>query len=249
MASPHFAAVVQHAFASHAGLPPHGFYSVNSEPARNGSPAPGNPRTQPMNPASDATVTRLLSRLDAGDTGALDELVPLVYEELRAIAHRHRVQWRGHETLCTTALVNEAYLKLVGQNRISLNDRAHFFALAGKAMRHILSNYAESRQRLKRGGGASPVTLAGSEVAEPESGGEEDAAALEALTAALQRLERTNARLANVVDCRFFAGMTIEETAMALGTSPATVKRDWLLARALLSRELAPHHAQDRRHG
>jgi RNA polymerase sigma factor (TIGR02999 family) len=202
-----------------------------------------------MNPTREVTVTHLLSRLDAGDASALDELVPLVYEELRAIAHRHRVRWHGHETLCTTALVNEAYLKLVGQNRISLNDHAHFLAVAGKAMRHILSNYAQSRQCLKRGGGASPVTLAGAAFAAPATGADEDDAALEALTAAIQRLEQTNARLAHVVDCRFFAGMTIEETAMALGTSPATVKRDWLLARALLSRELAPHHAPGQRHG
>lgn len=199
--------------------------------------------------AQEVTVTRLLARLGAGDSGALDDLVPLVYEELRAIAHRHRMRWRGNETLCTTALVNEAYLKLVGQRRLVLNNRAHFFALAGTAMRHILSNHVESRSRLKRGGGQRQVTLSGLQLAAAATTDDEDAIVLGALTDAVRRLERENDRLARVVDCRFFAGMTIEETAAALGTSPATVKRDWLLARAWLCRELAPHRTPGGPHG
>src|SRR5690606_22113277 len=107
------------------------------------------------NPSAAATVTRLLARVDDGDAGALAELVGVLHEELRLVARRHRVRWGGNETLCTTALVNEAYLKLARQEQLNLTDRAHFLALAGRAMRHILCNYAESRSRLKRGAGVS----------------------------------------------------------------------------------------------
>jgi RNA polymerase sigma factor (TIGR02999 family) len=187
-------------------------------------------------------VTRLLKRLRSGQRAALDELVPLVHDELRIIAHRHRRRWRGDDTLGTTALVNEAYLKLLRQQRIVARDRAHFLAVAGTAMRHILGNYAQARRRLKRGGAQSLVAL-DSLRREPvdSQAGYGDAEAIAALNDALQRLEQVNVRLARVVDCRFFSGLSIADTAAALDTSPATVKRDWLLARAWLCRELGPH--------
>lgn len=185
------------------------------------------------------TVTRLLERIDEGDSAALDELFPLIYRELRALAHGQRRRWHGDETLGTTALVNEAYLKLVGQERLRARDRGHFLAVAATAMRQILSNYAEAHRRLKRGGGmvrVSPELLDALPAALPL--GEGDGDTLAALDAALARLAETNARLARVVECRWLAGMSIADTAAAVGASPATVKRDWLLARAWLYREL-----------
>lgn len=192
-----------------------------------------------VTPESDSTITRLLEQLSEGDRAAFDRLVPLVHDQLRALAHGHRLRWDGDETLGTTALVNEAYLKLVGQQRLDATSRAHFYAIAGKAMRQILSNYAESQRRLKRGGGRQRVGLDQLDVAAVAD--DNDAQALSALDAALERLEQSHERLGRVVECRFFAGLSITETATALGTSPATVKRDWTLARAWLSRELQPY--------
>jgi RNA polymerase sigma factor (TIGR02999 family) len=192
-----------------------------------------------MTTAGETTVTRLLDQLEGDHRAALDQLMPLVYDELRALAHRHRLRWHGDDTLGTTALVNEAYLKLVGQQRLDARSRAHFFAVAGKAMRHILSNYSEARRRRKRGGGlrrASPAAL--DAVPDERELPDEQAEELEALIAALQRLEQTDERLSRVVECRFLAGMSIADTASVLGTSPATVKRDWTLARAWLYREM-----------
>lgn len=185
------------------------------------------------------TVTRLLERLDEGDAGALEELFPIVYRELRALAHAQRRRWHGDETLGTTALVNEAYLKLVGQERVRARDRAHFLAVAATAMRQILSNYAEAHRRLKRGGAMLRVSP---EVLDALPAwlefGDDDADTLAALDLALSRLAETDARLARVVECRWLAGLSIPDTAAALGSSPATVKRDWVLARAWLYREL-----------
>lgn len=194
-----------------------------------------------MSPGAETTVTRLLAQLEGDHRAALDQLMPLVYEELRALAHRHRLRWHGDDTLGTTALVNEAYLKLVGQQRLDTLSRAHFFAVAGKAMRHILTNYSEARRRRKRGGGlrmASPDALGA--VPDERVLPDEEAEVLAALDAALQRLEQADERLSRVVECRFLAGMSIADTARVLGTSPATVKRDWVLARAWLYRELQP---------
>lgn len=182
----------------------------------------------------EGDVTRLLADLSAGRREVLDQLLPIVYEELRGIAHaRLRGEREGH-TLNTTALVHEAYIKLVDLNRIQWRDRSHFFGVAAGAMRRILVDYAEMRKAKKRGGG-EPVLRLEDAPAILDSRAEE----LLALNAALCRLEALDARHARIVECRFFAGMNIEETAEALGVSPATVKREWALARAWLNRELA----------
>lgn len=192
-----------------------------------------------MTPAPEATVTRLLDQLQRGHREALDQLYPLVYEELKALAHYHRRRWHGDETLGTTALLHETYLKLLGQRQLTAQSRAHFFAVAAKAMRHILSNYAEARRRKKRGGDRERVSLESLDAMPVRLDlSDEGAETLAVLDEALRRLELTNERLSQAVECRFFGGMSIEDTATALGVSPATVKRDWVLARAWLYREM-----------
>jgi RNA polymerase sigma factor (TIGR02999 family) len=189
---------------------------------------------------ADATVGRLLAAVEAGDRSALDELYSLVYDELRALAHRQRRRWDASGMLNTTALVHEAYLKLVKQNPIHLQTRAHFFALAATAIRHIVSNYARDRRARKRGGGARVLSL--SDVGTSPAGelrlSDDHVDLLVAIDEALQRLERVSPRQRGVVECRFFGGMSVEETAAAVGISPRTVKRDWTLAQAWLQREL-----------
>ena len=187
------------------------------------------------------TVTRLLEDLDRGDHVALDAVFPLVYAELRNIAHHHRRQWQGDTTLGTTVLVHEAYLRLTGAKHVSARTRAHFLSLAARAMRQILCNYGRDRRALKRGGAVIELSLDHPEH-EPHIGFFSDAQAgmLADLAEALDRLQGTDERLGKVVECRFFGGLSIEETAEALDTSPATVKRDWLLARAWLYREMNP---------
>lgn len=179
-------------------------------------------------------ATELLLSLSGGNRAALDELVPLVYDELRAIARRRLRHERPGHTLDSVGLVNEAYLKLFQLDRIQWNSRAHFLAVAAQAMRHILVNHALRRKRIKRGGGAPHVPL---DEAADLPGAEADR--ILALDEALGRLAALNPRHARIVECRFFAGMTIEETAAALGISPATAKRDWSLLRLWLGRELA----------
>ena len=192
-----------------------------------------------MTPASEATVTCLLDQLQRGHREALDQLYPLVYEELKALAHYHRRRWHGDDTLGTTALLHEAYLKLVGQRRLAARSRAHFFAVAAKAMRHILSNYAEARRRKKRGGDQERVSLRTlDELPARLDFTNEHAETLAVLDEALRRLEQTNGRLSQLVECRFLGEMSIADTATVLGVSPATVKRDWVLARAWLYREM-----------
>jgi RNA polymerase sigma factor (TIGR02999 family) len=201
-----------------------------------------------LNPheATRGTVTRLLVDLERGDAAALDELFPPVYEELRMLAHRHRRRWHGDDTLGTTALVHEAYVKLVDQKRIHANGRAHFLALAARAMRHILSNYARARRRQKRGGGRPLLSLDALQIAaDPLTSLDDHVATITVLSAALEELDRFDERLARVVECRFFAGLSIPDTAIALGTSPATVKRDWALARAWLFRQMNQHAAAE----
>jgi RNA polymerase sigma factor (TIGR02999 family) len=178
-------------------------------------------------------VTRLLAALSGGEQGAWDRLFPLVYERLRGIAHRQlRAEREGH-TLATTDLVHEAFLSLVGIERVSWTDRAHFLAVAARAMRRILIDYARARRAQKRDGGqrdesfdldALPARIPDEQVLNLEE--------------ALHRLEARDQRYGRIVECRFFAGMSIEETAAALGISPSTVKRDWMVARAFLHREL-----------
>ncbi|HET8653953.1 MAG TPA: sigma-70 family RNA polymerase sigma factor [Longimicrobiaceae bacterium] len=179
-------------------------------------------------------VTQLLAELTHGGRDAVDRLYPLVYAELQRVAHRQLAGERPDHTLATTELVHEAYLKLVGLERIEWRNRAHFFAVAARAMRRILVDYAVSRGAQKRGGGGQRVALDAVELVADERG--ED---LLALDDALVRLEAIQERCARVVECRFFGGMSIEETAEALDVSPATVKRDWTVARAWLYRELS----------
>jgi RNA polymerase sigma factor (TIGR02999 family) len=179
-------------------------------------------------------VTRLLAAASDGDPRAFDRLVPFVYDELRRIAQRQLVGERPDHTLETGALVHEAYLKLVGLERMEWRGRAHFFAAAAGAMRRILIDHALGRRALKRGGGARPLPLDEIEVAADGSLEE-----LIELDRALRRLEALSERQARVVEYRFFAGMSIEEVAEALDVSPMTVKRDWTAARAWLNRELS----------
>jgi RNA polymerase sigma factor (TIGR02999 family) len=191
-----------------------------------------------MTQAGD-TVARLLGELQQGNQGALRELFPLVYEELRVLAGRQRRRWRGDLTLNTTALVHEAYLKLVRQQRIGASSRAHFFAVAAQAMRHVLCNYARDRKRQKRGGEIERRSLPELDaVPEVLTLTWEQAENLLALDAALDELAQEAPHLSEVVECRFYGGMTIEDTATALGSSAATVKRQWTLARAWLYRRL-----------
>jgi RNA polymerase sigma factor (TIGR02999 family) len=166
--------------------------------------------------------------------GGLDAVFPVVYDELRRVAHRHLGGERTGHTLGTTALVHEAYLELVRLEHIRWPGRAYVLAAASRAMRRVLIDHAVARRAQKRGGGAVAEPLDDA-VAMADSRGEE----LLALDEALDRLSRENARCGRVVECRFFGGMSVEETAEALGTSPATVKRDWTMARAWLNRELA----------
>lgn len=192
------------------------------------------------------TITGLLEAIRRGEREALDELFPLVYDELSMLAHNQRRSWHGDLTLNTTALVHEAYLKLADQKQLPAESRAHFFSVAAKAMRHILCNYARDKQRQKRGGDAQHVTLGPAhDVAQRAELSDEHTRMLAGLDTALQRLEQIAERQARVVECRFFGGMGIEETAEALGISERTVKRDWSFARAWLRREMQsdlPYH-------
>jgi RNA polymerase sigma factor (TIGR02999 family) len=186
------------------------------------------------------SVTRLLARVQDGDQAAFHKLLPLVYAELRILARAQRRRWDGDETLNTTALVHEAYLRLVDQGRPGWKDRAHFLAAASQAMRHILIDYARRRTARKRGGPLPPLAL--HEIEEALGGSTEAVEAgdeaLLALEEALRRLEAENPRQAWIVECRFFGGMTIPETAEALAVSPATVTRGWAAAQAWLYREI-----------
>jgi RNA polymerase sigma factor (TIGR02999 family) len=164
---------------------------------------------------------------------ALDELVPVVYDELRVIAHRHLSFRDPRGTLQTTGLVHEAYLKLVDQSRAQWNDRAHFFALASRAMRQVLIDRAKARLRQKRGGGATRVSLDVEHIP-----ADDQPEALLQLDEALEKLSEVEPRLARVVECRFFAGLTEDETAEGLGVTPRTMQRDWAKARVLLRRAL-----------
>jgi len=181
-------------------------------------------------------ITGLLRDLSQGSKEALDRLIPVVYDELRRIAHgKLRREDAGH-TLNTTALVHEAYLKLVDLRGVQWQDRTHFFAVAARAMRRILIDYARGRKRAKRGGDAIRIPLA-----EALDAPVEQADVLLELDDALSRLEALNERQCRVVECRCFAGLSVEETAQALGVSTPTVKRDWAFSRAWLNRELASH--------
>jgi RNA polymerase sigma factor (TIGR02999 family) len=190
--------------------------------------------------ASRQEVTRLLEGVQRGDRGALDALFSTVYEELRGLAHRQRQRWRGDNTLNTTALVHEAYLKLVDQRRATWESRAHFLATAAKAMRHILMNYARDRRAQKRGGNRPKLSIEeiGERLGQELTLTEENTELLVAIDEALQRLEQVSERQSRIVECRFFGRMTIEETARALGVSTATVSRGWALAKVRLYQDV-----------
>jgi RNA polymerase sigma factor (TIGR02999 family) len=192
----------------------------------------------PNDTAPPGSVTGALARLrEHADPTALDELLPLVYDELRVLARRQRRRVGSADTLNTTGLVHEVYLKLLGASRIDATGRAHFFALAARAMRQVLSNYARARRAGKRGHGQAPLTL--DTAAEfLAAAGPDHAETLVALDEALGQLATRSERQSRVVECRFYAGMSIPETALALGISEATVKRDWAVAQAWLYREL-----------
>ena len=182
---------------------------------------------------SPQAVTRLLQRVHAGDRQALSDLLPLVYDELRALAHRQRRRRGGSETLNTTALVHEAYLKMVRPEDTRWEDRTHFFRVAATAMRQILVDYARQQQAAKRGGGKRPLPLDEAFFL-PEQKADE----VVALDEALGRLAAFDERQSQVVELRYFVGFTIPETAEALDLSPATVKREWTVARAWLHHEI-----------
>jgi RNA polymerase sigma factor (TIGR02999 family) len=185
-------------------------------------------------------VTRLLHEMKAGNRDAFMKLLPLVYGELHQVAGRIRQNWDGDDTLDTTALVHEAYLRLVEQSAPQWQSYPHFLAVASTAMRQILLDYAKRRQAAKRGGLHRHLDLDGIAAALKDGDDLTDASseALIALDEALQHLARHDARQCRIVECRFFGGMTIRDTADALGISPATVSRGWLLARAWLYRDL-----------
>lgn len=185
--------------------------------------------------SSAAQITRLLHDWRSGDREALDRLIPLVYDELRVIASRHMArEWRG--AIQTTALVNEAYMKLAGQRDVDWQNRAHFFAIAARVMRRILLDDARRRMRDKRGGDMRTIAIEDLSVSAPDA--PVDAVDLIAIDRALRELERLDADQARIVELRFFGGMTVEETGEVLGISPATVKREWALAKGWLHRML-----------
>jgi RNA polymerase sigma-70 factor (ECF subfamily) len=178
-------------------------------------------------------VSQILTDRAGGDRDALDQVMPLVYEELRNLAHRYMMQERGGHTLQTTALVNEVYLKFANRDGLRAQNRAHFLALAARQMRCILVDYARGRARDKRGGDAERVPLDEALVVS-----EDRAADMIELDEALNGLAKFDERKSRVAELRFFAGLTVEETAEALSISPETVNRDWRLAKAWLRKEL-----------
>lgn len=186
-----------------------------------------------MTPGSH-DITQLLLAWSQGDKEALDRLTPLVYAELRRLAKSYMRKERAGHTLQTTALIHEAYLRLIDAGKIEWQNRAHFFGVAARAMRQILVTMARERGCQKRGGGARQVSL--DEVTLIDEGLDED---LVALDEALEALAQFDARKAQVVEMRFFGGLTEDEIAAALGVSPETVRRDWRLARSWLRRRLS----------
>jgi RNA polymerase sigma factor (TIGR02999 family) len=185
-------------------------------------------------PTSPHEITHLLGAWRNGDQNALDQLVPLVYNELRQIAHRALSQQPNNRTLQTTALVHEAYLRLAGEPDVAWQNRAHFFAVAARVMRFLLVDQARARGRDKRGGGQLPIALDDAAVIAPER-----PELLLALDEALDRLTALDEQKSRVVEMRYFGGMSIDEVAEVLGIAPITVKREWGRAKAWLYHELS----------
>jgi RNA polymerase sigma factor (TIGR02999 family) len=180
-------------------------------------------------------ITQLLRDWSKGDRDALDQLLPLVYDELHQQASRYRRRERRDHTLQTTAIIHEAYLKLIDQRDVQWQSRAHFFAIASLAMRRVLVNYAKSRHREKRGGSDFKVPLDEAQLAVVK----EDSDEIVALDEALNRLAVLDEQQARVVELRYFSGLSLEETAEVLKVSRATVARDWTMAKAWLYQELS----------
>ena len=202
--------------------------------------APGSDHPAPAGGSSDETprtdaheVIELLGKWAHGEPAALEKLTPLVYEELRRLAHHYMEGQRSDHTLQTTALVNEAYLRLASQPKPKYADRSHFLAVAAKAMRQILVNYAKASQRQKRGGRASKIELNEAALVSPEQGN-----AILDLNEALEKLATLDSRKAEVVELQYFGGLTQEEIAEVLKISAVTVRRDWTFAKAWLYSEL-----------
>jgi RNA polymerase sigma factor (TIGR02999 family) len=195
-----------------------------------------------MSTISPQDVTRLLADLGRGDRSALEKLFPIVHSELRRIARYQMAQERPGHTLQATALVNEAYLRLAGQDKFHWNDRSHFYAVCAQVMRHILIDHARAHARNKRGGGAVQVSL--SEVA---GMGAEQAGEFVALEEALRTLEAVDPQKGRIVELRYFSGLSIEETAEVLQISPRTVRREWRRAKAWLYRMISEGGADETR--
>lgn len=179
------------------------------------------------------SITQLLLHWSKGDEAAFEQLIPLVYPELRRLARRYMGREDANHTLQTSALINEAYLRLIDQQQVVWKDRGHFFAVATRVMRHILIDHARRHRYAKRGGGAPHVPLDSVRL-----GSDQRARELLALDEALQKLSTFDARKSQIVEMRFFGGMTVEETAEVLGISAITVKREWRSAKAWLHSEL-----------
>lgn len=188
-----------------------------------------------MNRAAD--ITKLLKAWSGGDSEARDQLIPLVYKELRHLARHYRHKSGARDTLQTTALVNEAYLRLVDTQQVAWQDRVHFFAVSAQLMRRILVDAARARGTVKRGGKAQRVSdLSPDQVPAPDSSRSDELVALDAALASLAHLDP---RRAQVIELRVFGGLTMEEAGEVMGLSPQSVRRDWKLAKAWLLRELS----------
>jgi RNA polymerase sigma-70 factor (ECF subfamily) len=190
-----------------------------------------------MSDDSEKPITRLLQEWRGGSAQALEQLLPLVYRELHTLASRYLSRERRDHTLQPTALLHEAYLRIAGQREADWQNRAHFFGIAAQVMRRILVDHARRDRRVKRGGGAAHLELGAVDPPGPQAA--VDAVDAYALDQALSRLEALDPEQGRMVELRFFGGMTIEETAVVMGKSTATIKREWAVARAWLYRELA----------
>ena len=184
-------------------------------------------------PAFPQEITQILLSWGKGDQAALDQLIPLVYPELRRMARRYMGRENSAHTLQTSALINEAYLRLIDQQKVEWQDRGHFFAVAAQVMRHILIDHARRHRYSKRGGGAQHVPLDDAEIVNHER-----AAELVALDDALTGLAKIDPRKSQIVELRFFGGLSVEETAEVMNLSPITVMREWRAAKAWLHREI-----------
>jgi RNA polymerase sigma-70 factor, ECF subfamily len=190
-----------------------------------------------LEPQPGSTITVLLAKARSGDSSALANVFPLIYDELRRLARQQLQREPDGHTLSPTALVHEAYMRLIDYSRMEWAGRAHFLAVAATAMRRILVDHARGHRSVKRGGMLRRVSID-----DVELGTEDRAELLVAIDDALDRLKELDARQAQVVECRFFGGMTEEETATALGISVRTAKRDWAKAKSWLHKEIAAEH-------